>query len=161
MTDVSAVDVPTLEVSAAGATLEAHGVRVHVGPPGPRGPRGESGGAEEVELVAATALSGHCVVLMTDTDEAGYASASNPAHVGRVIGITTGAAAEGAAVTVRTRGPMTEGSWTWTPGAPVYCGVDGVLTHTSPSGGQWAQIVGVAASATQLWVAISLPIQTA
>lgn len=159
MTDVSAVDVPTLEVSAAGATLEAHGARVHVGPPGPRGPRGESG-TGEVDFTAATVLSGHRAVLMTGVDEVGYASAGTPSHVGRVVGITTQAAEAGASVTVRTAGLMTESSWGWTPGAPVYVGVDGVLTQTSPSGGQWAQIIGVPSAPTQLWVDIQPPIQT-
>ena len=67
------------------------------------------------------------------------------------VGVTTGAAALGAGVTVQTEGVMVEPSWAWATG-PVWLGLTGLLTQTIPTTGVLVRI-GTAISATKLRIA--------
>ena len=80
-------------------------------------------------VIAAVALGGHRVVTANGLH-------CDPAEADLAIGITTGAAASGQSASVLPSGPMTEASWTWTPGLPLFIGTSGVLTHTAPPGGK-------------------------
>lgn len=116
--------------------------------PGPQGAKGDAGEATVTQShEAATNLSGHRAIRVA----AGLAyvcDGSNASHVGRAIGISTGAATAGDDVSVQTAGILTESSWSWTDG-PVYVGASGVLTQ-SFAGLAYVHQIGMAVSATQI-----------
>ncbi len=122
-----------------------------VGPMGPQGPAGAGGGAGDLLVNAAKALSGHRAVLLTAVGTADYPDLSAPLDGGLIAGVTTGAAAAGAEIAIRTGGLLSEPSWAWTRG-PVFAGDNGVLTQVPPAGA-WVRQIGVAVSATQINIA--------
>lgn len=107
-------------------------------------------------VTAAVPISGHMVVAAT---AAGVipADSGNAALAGSVIGIATQSASAGAVLDVASAGQMTELSWAWTPGQPLYAGPTGVLTQTPPTSG-FVQSVAVAETATTILVALGDPV---
>lgn len=141
-------------VNAAG---ESHVVTTAAeqGPPGPPGPAGSSG-AVNLPFIAGMTLSGHRAV-RAEAGEAVYADCTVLTDAQQVLGITLGAAMAGASVDVQASGEMVEPSWSWTPGLPVFLGVNGLLTQTPPAVG-FQLIVAVAVSPTKIIVGIKQPI---
>ena len=101
-------------------------------------------------VLAAEALGGQRVV----TAEGLHC---NPQDADRAIGITIGSAAQGQSASVLPSGPMTEPSWSWTPGLPLFIGAAGVLTHSAPASGK-VRRVAFALSATLINIAFLPPI---
>jgi hypothetical protein len=122
------------------------------GPPGVQGPPGTDGGATQ-EFIAADAVSGHRVVYVTASGQCAYPDITQAAHVRALAGVTDAAASAGATVAVRQRGLISHSGWTWTPGELVFCGVGGVPTQTQPV--PHARAIGVATSATAIWLDLS------
>jgi len=136
-------------------------LELDMGTTGPQGPPGDPGAAGSVlAKTASAAIGGHRVVVASGADGVLVADPSDITHLHRVIGITEGAAVLGDGIDVRYAGEMTEGSWNWTPDAPVYAGAAGVLTQTPPSGA-WLRIVAVAISATRIVVDLREPTRLA
>jgi hypothetical protein len=127
---------------------------------GPAGPRGLPGVGAATTVPAAQSLGGHRAVVVDAFEKADYADANNLAHFGRVAGITTAASATGEPVIVQASGPITEGSWSWIPNADVWVASNGLLTQTLPAGAAFLQRIGVAISATRLWLNLSEPVLT-
>lgn len=124
------------------------------GPRGLQGDQGEPGlSGVQATYTADGALSGHRVVRASGAGAVAYADSANVAHATTVLGITTGAAADGDPVTIQAGGPISEPSWAWTPDQPVYCGGNGQLTQVAPVAG-FVLVVGVAVSATEIFVGI-------
>lgn len=126
------------------------------GPPGAQGPAGASADQSATIFTAGAALSGHMAVRAVGDGSVLYASADQPGQAGTLVGVTTGAAASGAQVSVVADGPIDEPSWSWAPG-PVWLGLNGALTQGLPQSGI-LQRVGLALSPTRLLVAIQPPI---
>lgn len=124
---------------------------VSVGEQGPAGPPGVSGGGV-AEYTAGEALGGHRGVKLGPSGEAFYASNADAASFAGFIGVTTGAASFGAQVSVQSAGLMTEGTWSWTPSAPVFLGVNGVMTQTPPAAPAFQLVVGFAVTATSIFI---------
>lgn len=132
---------------------------------GEQGIQGDAGpGAGPVQsliAVAGESLGGHRVVGIAH--DGTYTYVDQTVHVDgfRAAGITTGAAALGAAVTIQTRGTLTEPSWNWTVDLPVFVGSNGVPTQTVPTlagGALFSQMVGLALTATSIFVQMGVPI---
>jgi len=108
--------------------------------------------AEQVVLnaVAAVALSGHRVVTPRPDGTLDYASNAVAAHLHAPLWVTLGAVTAGQPATVLAYGALTESSWAWTPGAPLFLGADGLLTQTPPvaPGALFLAQVGVATGPT-------------
>jgi len=85
------------------------------------------------------------------------ANSATLAHASAVVGITTGAAVNGAAVSVQREGTMTDPSFSFTPGQPVYVNGNGVLSSVIPTSGFVLQ-VAVAITATTIAISIKQPI---
>lgn len=137
------------------AWVQVGNIKGPQGDPGPPGPPGAAGsGAVFATANAATALSGHRVVTPRADGTLEYASNDIPAFIAAPLWVTTAAASSGAPVDALMYGPVTEPSWNWTPGAPVYLGVNGVLTQTPPvaPAASFLAQVGVATSPTSLVV---------
>lgn len=86
-----------------------------------------------------------------------YADTTDTADLGLVIGMTVAAATTGQDTQVQFLGDLTEPSWSWTVGSPVYFNASGVPTQTQPVSG-FSQIVGFASAATKIYIQLREPI---
>jgi hypothetical protein len=130
--------------------VPAAGIDVVLGAGGPMGPPGPSGGAV-IAKIAARALGGHRVVKIGAGGEADYPDNSLHADGELILGVTTGAVSNGAAVTIQAGGELIESSWSWSLG-PVFCGAAGVLTQSPPGAAAWLRQIGVATAPDRLLV---------
>ena len=138
------------------------------GPAGTKGEKGDSGvkgdpgraGGSEVIRPAKANLSGHRGALITADGKIDYASNADISHLGRCVGITTGAAMQGTPATVSNFIEITEPSWNWDVNQPVYLGADGYLTQIPPSApaAKFSVVVGFPISITTLFVNVGIPI---
>lgn len=94
-------------------------------------------------VMASTDIGGHRAITAAGL----YA---DDATLDLVIGISSGAAAQGDLVEYVASGPMDEGGWNWTPGGPIFVGANGVLTQSEPVGP--LKRVGTAVTSTRLAV---------
>lgn len=136
------------------AALEANALLVEIAAEqGPPGPAGADGGSILTKTAGAALGGNRAARVDAATGKAIYADNTVIPDAEAVLGITTGAAAEDTEVTIQTFGEMTEASWNWTPGLPVYLSTNGLLTQTPPTSGSLTQI-GVANEATKLFIRI-------
>lgn len=126
-------------------------------PQGPAGAPGAPGGAGE-EHPAAVAVSGHAVVALDAAGALRYASADVAADALLVAGVSVNAAAPGGTVSVRSAGLVTHAGWAWTPGAPVYLGLNGALTQSIPVTAVFARVIGNAVSSDSLLIDLQPPV---
>ncbi len=103
-----------------------------IGPPGPPG--------DARTVTAAEALGGHRAITVDGRH-------ATTVTLDRLAGISTAAGAVGTLVPYVAAGPLSEPSWAWTPGLPLFVTGAGVLTQTAPSSGV-ARRVAWAVSAT-------------
>lgn len=116
---------------------------------GEQGPPG-SGGSTALTMTAGAALSGRRMVVTNSSGHAIYADQTMIDHAHRVLGITTGAAALGAAVIVQTSGEFTESTWNWNIDHPIFLGINGQLTQTVPATGVLLQVAAPMSTTTIL-----------
>lgn len=133
-----------------------HVAAVVRGVPGPKGDQGQTG-AGYLTYIADGALGGQRVVRATTSGKVGYVDPSDPTQAHAAIGLTMGAAADGASVNVQFSGEMTEPSWAWTANQPIFVGANGIPTQTPPAVGFQGSI-GVAISVTAMVIQIKTPI---
>jgi len=120
---------------------------------GPVGPPGE--GAPVLIAEAGEAISDKRPVVVID-GLAYAADNTDPTHNGKVVGISDGAASQGADVTIKTDGARLENNtWNWTGGL-LYVGT-GALTETVPTTG-FSQSIAVAVASDALIVQVGPPI---
>lgn len=129
---------------------------IEVGIQGPPGPPGIPGGAT-YSAQAGEPLSGQRAVRM-NAGKLYYCSGSNTAHAGQYLGITKNAALTNATVTIQRVGTLTEPSWNWTPGLPIFCGINGVLTQNTGSL-TWIQQIALAMKSDTILLDPFTPIQ--
>ena len=110
------------------------------------------------QRVTNVALGGHRVVRQTATGP-DYADCGVLLHQENILGLTTGAAAAGALVTIQRDGEIIEPSWNWLAGL-VFLGHNGLLTQTLPSSPDSAfiQAIGFSTAPQTLYVALRDPI---
>jgi len=154
---VAPIAVTTQEIVAP-VTLDALQVTapVYIGQRGADGDPGVAGGVV-VLCTAGEALGGHRVVVLNAAAEAVYASNAVPEHLHKVLGLTTGAVVLGAEATVQTGGEMIEPTWAWTLDAPIFLGVDGLLTQTPPASG-FLLVVAFPVTATKIFIKLREPL---
>lgn len=111
----------------------------------------------EVVLAAGAAVGGHRVVCVGADGRVVHVDLGSVGSVMGVQGVSANAAEVGERVRVRTSGVLVEPSWSWTAGAPVFCGEAGVLVQVAPAGMALLP-VGLALSATALWVRLGVPV---
>lgn len=90
---------------------------------------------------AARDLSAHRVIILTNTG-ADYPAINSLEHGDAILGLTRASAVSGASVAYQFEGKITDPSWNWTVG-PLFCGDNGVLTQSVPSG-KWLRQMGEA-----------------
>lgn len=142
---LQAANRPQVRLNLSSPQVRVQGGGI-VGPRGDTGPR-----AEELILVAATAIGGHRAV----GPDGNYADAQTAPEV---AGISRGAGSTGQALTIQADGSIAEAGWSWTLGQPVWLGSNGLLTQTPPTEGYCVQ-VGIALAATRMLIRITSPVQ--
>lgn len=156
MTEALTVDAPipdplTILATDPGLSAEIGGEPivvelVAVGIPG----RDGADGSGVLTAIAGHALSGHRAV--RHDSEGLLVHADQGSGVGAlVVGVSEGAAAEGALAIAQCVGPITEPSWDWAEGC-IFLGADGLLTQVAPSTG-YLVLVGYSAGPNQMVVA--------
>ena len=114
------------------------------------------GVTDVVVLTAAEAISIGDAIVMVGEATCGVVNPADPTRVHACIGVAQGAAAAGQAVNVQRRGSFTIPTGTLEPGRAVYAKLGGGLTQT-PSYSAYAVLVGIATSATTMWVQAADP----
>ncbi len=147
VTVIPSLDTHTVVVNADSLVTIAAGTQ---GPQGIRGPIGLSG-AGLIELTAGMDVGGNRVV----TGSAEYADNTDLSTIGRIIGITVGAALSGSLVNIMANGEL-DGFYGLTVNEPVYLSTNGTITQALPTAG-YLQKLGVAISATSILINISNP----
>jgi len=110
-----------------------------------------------IEREAGAAVSGHRCVVVRDDSTVVYGDNTNSDHRNRIKGVTRGAASLAATAVVQTYGPLSEVTWSWTPGLPIYYSTGGALTQTAPTSGAVQQIA-IAETATKIFINPQPPI---
>lgn len=146
-------DPITLVISDDSITLVEVAIQGMPGAQGIPGPAGVS----YLTYVASGALGGHRVVRTAFTGGVRYADNTSVLGAFAIVGITLGAAANGASVNVASSGEIVEPSWAWAEALPIFLSANGGLTQTPPTTG-FQLVVGVATSPTSMLVGIKTPI---
>ena len=108
---------------------------------------------------ATGAISALRVVCTDSASDLQYCDGDDAGHSGHALGVSlTAVGAGGGIVNVVTAGRMADALWSWTPGLPVYCGADGVLTQDPEAPDAFVQQVAVADSATSIVVGIRMAV---
>jgi hypothetical protein len=136
--------------------ISTRGITKVIGIQGPAGPPSQ-GAVELMTKVAGESLGGHRVAIIDSDNKVYYADRTNLDHMYKVVGITRGAANVGDNVEIQTYGLMTEQSWNWTAGKPIFLGTNGLLTQTSPMSG-FCLIIAKALTSTDIFISIKNPI---
>ena len=93
-----------------------------------------SGSGGVLSVVAGEDIGGHRAVYVGANNQA-FVCSSSDLSTRNCIGITLSAVTTGNPVRVAYVGTVTEQSWSWTSGDPLYVGPTGLLTQTPPSAG--------------------------
>lgn len=115
-----------------------------------------AGGSTVKVFPAGENLGGHRLVILRN-GKLFYADTTDSLDLGLVVGMTVTSASTGQDTQVQFLGDLTEGSWSWTIGSPVYFDASGVPTQTQPSSG-FSQIIGFASTATKIYIQLREPI---
>lgn len=121
------------------------------GPAGAQGAQGISAGA--ILRTVSTPVGGHRLVVSI-AGQVLYADPSNIAHMGKLLGITMGAAIAGGSVEIRSDGEVQEPSWSFVVDQPVYLGASGLPTQVVPSapGAAFLQVIGFASASNRVLI---------
>lgn len=111
------------------------------------------------EFFAQAALSGHRAIAL-NAGQAVYADSSNPNHAFLTLGITQSAATPGSNVLIYNNQAVTESSWAWVPGEPIFLGLNGLLTQIAPQAPPHLFVlqIGKALTTQKMWVSVQQPI---
>ncbi len=101
-----------------------------------------------------TSISGHRAIMIAPDGAAAHA---DPAEASSFFGISMSAALPDMPVVVAIRDIITEQSWNWVPGQPIYFVVDGLLTQSVPTTTAVTPI-GVAISVTSILISRDAPV---
>lgn len=113
------------------------------------------GATDSTSHTAGASLSGHRMVYLDSSELLQYAENTTPSHAERVLGMTTGAITSGASGPVLREGEITEPSWNWTIGSPIFLGVNGLLTQTRPTAsGSFVLQVAFPVTSTKVFIDI-------
>jgi hypothetical protein len=141
--------------STAPAEVHVVTTAAEQGPPGPRGPIGPAGGAA-VERMTDGPIAALIAVWEDEDGVVRPLDNRDVAHIDRLIGITTAAAAGAGLVTVQGLGAL-DVSDTGLPEGPVWLGADGALVPAPPEEGVDVRL-GTLLGAGRLFIHIFEPI---
>ena len=117
----------------------------------------QSNNSTDISLPTNSVISGFKVIRVDSSGFAKYASNDDITHNDKVIGVSTQSITDNTPVLVRTEGFMDDAGWTFTPGDPIYVGLNGSITQTVPSSG-FILNLGQALTATRILINIKTSI---
>lgn len=121
-----------IDPAGDGRQLRIDGVRVvAIAEQGPQGPPGNGGGTVNVVYPADGPIGGSRLVAY-GANGVRYAGNDSLDDASFLLGLSMNAAASGDNVTVRLSGVVKDTGWAWTPGKPLYLGLNGHITETPP-----------------------------
>lgn len=126
---------------------------------GEKGDPGTPGGIQTPTippLIAAQTLSALRIVANTGT-QYDYANPLNLQSAWSIAGLTTTAVTNGQPCAPIRNQSITDSSWNWSRGSPVFLGINGTLTQTPPSSGYLVSVAKVLSPQT-LFIEIEEPI---
>ena len=104
-------------------------------------------------------LSGQRVVVLDESRNAIYADNTVASHALTIFGLTKGAALLGEQVEILRNVEVTEPTWNWMSGMPIYLGTNGLMTQTAPtSPALFSLCVGFATATNRMLIQIGSPI---
>jgi len=109
-------------------------------------------------ITAGAVLSANKVVVPDSSGKFVYADKDTLSHMHCVYGVTTQSIELDATGIVQTYGQLSNNTWSWVIGNPIYLGNSGELTQTAPSSG-FCSVVGFAVTATKMFIDIGVPIE--
>lgn len=149
------VSAPTRSVSVTAPAISATARQNSVGVVAVRGPAGASGGsgvAAYLTALTAGPIGGHFVVTVDDTGHMVTASADDIEQAARPLAMTTGAWPAGDEATAQLMGLITEPSWNWIVGLPIWLGVNGLPTQILPPEAVFQRQVAEVVTPTTIFV---------
>lgn len=102
-------------------------------------------GTLDVQVIAQEIINAYRAVTYS-----GYFVQPTAESLSEYAGVNRVATVIGDPISVVREGLMTENGWSWTPNAPIFIGVDGVLTQTQPVFGIPVRRIAWAISATTI-----------
>lgn len=115
-------------------------------------------GGQVFAYTAGGDLSGLSVVAFDAQACLVTADCTNMTQYGHVCGVLEQAFSPGCPVTYRTTGLLSNTTWCWIPGKPIFFGQEGRLTQQLPKTAVFSQVVGMAISPTSLSIFLQPPI---
>lgn len=109
-------------------------------------------GVATITRKAHGALSGHRAVYAYSPTHVAYADQDDDLSVGKIVGLTTGSAANGDDVVIQGSGILIEPGWDWEPGY-IYLASNGTLTQEPPTTGNLV-ILGSSVNSTAIHIDI-------
>lgn len=155
MPDIEVRDLsPRVEIREQVARVELR-TQGQKGDKGDKGDPGSSGGGSSSTTITHPAgldLSGFRVVAVRADNRVTYLDNATASDATLTALITTAAAAVDTDVVCQSWGEMTDNTWSWTPGAPIYVGANGVLTQVVPTspGATFCRRIASAITATEI-----------
>jgi hypothetical protein len=121
------------------------------------GPQGRPG-MDSVDLLieAAIPVGGQRVIATDEQGKAVYAD--NMKRYKTVIGISAGAAVQGAMVTVKPFGRLEDSSWNWDPGKGLFLDQNGIIVQDAPYAGAIVPL-GFVVTPTRIFISIGSRIE--
>jgi len=129
---------------------------IEIAKQGPQGPSG-GGGSDFTGTAGEGGLQAYQIVYIDTLNTIKTASALNPTHINRVVGITTETVNTGENINIRIVGEVTNENWELTPGATYFLSDGGEITTNIPITGFY-QRIGKALNTTTLIMDMGEPI---
>lgn len=157
-TDAVGEKVRAAHVNELQAAVEAIQGTLGVNPQGVAPTVAEQVRADYISALPATVLSSPRACTYTDAGTVRYLDANEPTDAGRLVLVSTQAAAMLTPILFITGGILTWPSNDLTPGHALYLGGEGRLVNTPPVFPAFTQIIATATAPDQIWVAPQPPI---
>jgi hypothetical protein len=153
--------VPTVIVADSTTSVVTEATQFQILSTGSQGPRGPAGSGSLFKI-AGSSIGGQRIVVTSPTsnDQVLYGSNTTATHANLVLGITVNAASAGGTLEIVRSGEITESSWNWTLGAPIFLGTNGLMTQTAPvnPSALFSLVVAFPITPTKIYVSIREPI---
>jgi hypothetical protein len=148
----------------AGDVIEVHATEpeqivVVVSNEGLQGPPGPAGDAAESKTMQAGENISSGIALIVSNSKAYKFNPNDPAHLGRVVGVSKTSALAGETVTIQTGGEATDAGYFFDSEKPCFVGPDGQITTTVPHT-NIIQPLGVSINEKSFFIHILTPIKT-
>lgn len=117
------------------------------------GPQGLPGSSLQA-AIAASAISGHVATTLNAAGLVIPADCRVAAHAASVLGVTSGAAVQGAYAQISNGGFLESAGWGLTPDLPIYLGEAGALVQAIPTSAIFVKVLGRALSSSAVLIEI-------